>query len=132
METLQASGSFEVRLKTDSVSTVAHKSGITRMSLEKRYHGGLDGTADGEMLAYRTQTAGSAGYVAMERVAATLGGRRGGFVLQHSSTMNQGAATQSISVVPDSGYGGLTGISGSMVISVTEGQHSYQFDFTLP
>ncbi len=51
------------------------------MSIDKQFHGDLDGTSKGEMLSAGTDVKGSAGYVAMERVTGTLNGRRGSFVL---------------------------------------------------
>lgn len=68
----------------------------------------------------------------METVQSVLGGRRGSFVLQHSSTMTRGQPEQSITVVADSGTGELTGLDGSMVITIDNGQHSYRFDYALP
>jgi hypothetical protein len=37
-----------------------------------------------------------------------------------------------IIVAPGSGTGELTGISGTFVITIANGQHSYDFDYTLP
>jgi hypothetical protein len=38
----------------------------------------------------------------------------------------------SINVVPDSGTGQLAGITGKMNIIITNGKHSYEFEYTLP
>lgn len=100
------------------------------MSLDKQFRGDLEATSKGEMLAVRVEQ-GSAGYVAMEKVDGTLHGKRGTFVLQHSSTMNRGVPTQSISVVPDSGTDQLAGLSGRMTIIVEGKAHSYDFQYTL-
>jgi hypothetical protein len=75
---------------------------------------------------------GSAGYVAMERVTGTLHGRAGSFALQHSGTMSAGAHQLSVIVVPGSGTGALTDISGTMQIIIASGKHSYEFDYSLP
>src|SRR6185369_12327542 len=85
----------------------------------------------GEMLSAMTGVKGSAGYVAIERVSATLNGRRGTFVLQHNATMNRGEPFLNIIVVPDSGSGELAGLSGSMRIIIADGRHSYEFDYSL-
>jgi hypothetical protein len=61
-----------------------------------------------------------------------LHGRSGSFVLQHSGTLAKGVAQQSITVVPDSGTGQLVGIAGKMTITITDGKHSYDFEYTLP
>jgi hypothetical protein len=128
-----ANGPFDVRIAPQALSSVAAASGLARMSIDKRFHGALDATSTGEMLAFRSATDGSAGYVAMETVHGTLDGRRGSFVLQHCSTMTRGAPTQSITVVPDSGTDALTGLTGRMIIDIaTDGAHSYRFEFTLP
>ena len=129
---LQANGPFEVKLNPESLSSVAENTGLGRMSLDKQFHGDLEAVSHGEMLAFRSSVQGSAGYVAMETVQGTLGGRQGSFVLQHSSTMTRGQPKQSITVVPDSGAGELLGLSGSMIINIDNGRHSYTFDYALP
>ncbi len=128
-----ATGPFDVKLAPQTLSPVAEKSGLGRMSLDKQFHGALEATSTGEMLAFRSATPGSAGYVAMETVRGTLDGRTGTFVLQHSSTMTRGEPLQSITVVPDSGTDGLAGLAGRMVVDIAPGgAHSYRFDYTLP
>ena len=37
-----------------------------------------------------------------------------------------------IVVVPDSGTEGLSGLSGNMTITITEGKHFYELEYTLP
>jgi hypothetical protein len=83
------------------------------------------------MLATRTDSPGSAGYVAMERVVGTLGGKRGTFALQHSGTMNRGVSTLEVTVVPDSGTDELVGLSGKLAIRIEGGQHFYDFSYAL-
>ncbi|VVD91703.1 hypothetical protein PPN31114_01695 [Pandoraea pneumonica] len=102
------------------------------MSLDKTFRGDLVATSQGEMLAFRSSVQGSAGYVAMETVHGTLHGRSGSFVLQHSSTMTRGVPAQSITVVPDSGTDALSGLTGSLVITIADGKHTYVFDYALP
>ncbi len=126
-------GTFDVALAPQPHVDNVGDAAIGRMSLDKHYHGDLDAASKGQMLAYSSLSfKGSAGYVAMERVDGSLVGRRGAFVLQHSSTMTRGAPTQSITVVPDSGTDELTGLSGSMTITITNKQHFYDFTFELP
>jgi hypothetical protein len=101
------------------------------MSIDKQFHGNLEATSKGQMLAVTTDVKGSAGYVAMERVDGTLDGRSGTFALQHSGTMTRGAAQLSVAVVPDSGTGQLIGLAGKMTINIVEGKHFYEFEYTL-
>jgi hypothetical protein len=105
---------------------------VGRMSIDKRFHGALDATSLGEMLAHRTAVQGSAGYVAMEQVTGTLAGRTGTFVLQHTGVMDQGAQSLTITVVPDSATGELRGLTGRMAIEIVDGQHFYEFEYDLP
>jgi Protein of unknown function (DUF3224) len=104
---------------------------LGRMTIAKQFHGDLDGNSIVEMIAARTPTPGSAGYVAIERVVATLHGKAGSFVLQHSGTMSRGQQSLAVTVVPDSGTGELVGLAGTMKIEIAEGKHSYVFDYTL-
>ena len=131
--TFHASGSFDVKLtpqKPDNPETESSKLG--RMAIDKQFQGDLEAGSKGEMLSAMTDVKGSAGYVALERVTGTLGGRSGSFVLQHSGTMTRGEAQLSVTVVPDSGTGQLAGLVGKLSIQITEGKHSYAFDYTLP
>jgi hypothetical protein len=129
--TTRASGTFEVKLSPRAPDEGAGDVGVGRMILDKRFAGDLEATSRGQMLAAGTSVAGSAGYVAMEQVTGKLGGRVGSFVLQHSGTMTRGAASLTVSVVPDSGTGELRGLTGSMQIIIDGGRHSYVFDYTL-
>ena len=112
-----ATGAFTVTLKPQPISELASASEIGRMSIDKQFSGDLMGTSKGEMLSAMSAVKGSAGYVAIERVSGTIGDKRGTFVLQHFGTMNRGAPTLTVSVVPDSG---------------TDGKHLYTFNYSLP
>ena len=126
----RASGTFEVKVSPQAMDEKTDAS-LGRMSIDKQFHGDLDGTSKGEMLSASTSVKGSAGYVAIEQVSGILNGRRGSFVLQHSGTMTRGEPQLTISVVPDSGTGQLTGLAGKMTITITDGKHSYEFEYTL-
>ena len=128
---MNARGPFEVKLTPQPLSYDAGGAMLGRMSLDKQFHGDLEATSAGEMLSFGS-AAGSGGYVAIERVTGTLGGRRGAFVLQHSATMNRGVPSLSITVVPDSATDELTGLTGTMNIIIDGGKHSYDFEYTLP
>ncbi len=84
------------------------------------------------MLAIRTGTAGSAGYVAMDHFIGSLRGRSGTFALQHSGTMTRGKPELSVTVIPDSGTDELTGLTGRLSIDIRDGQHFYDFEYSLP
>ena len=129
---IHAKGTFEVKLDPQGEADKVDGSSLARMSIDKKYHGDLEGTAKGTMLTAGTDVKGSAGYVAIERVTGTLNGKTGSFVLQHDATLSRGAPMLNIVVVPDSGSGQLAGISGKLLITIADGKHSYEFDYTLP
>lgn len=131
--TTQASGTFEVKITPQKPDyKEAESANLGRMSIDKQFHGDLEATSKGEMLAAMSDVQGSAGYVALERVTGKLNGRSGSFVLQHTGTMTRGEPQLSVTVVPDSGSGQLVGLAGKMTISIANGQHSYSFGYSLP
>lgn len=127
-----ARGTFEVKLAPQPTAHEHAGASLGRLSIDKEFRGDLVGTSKGEMLTAMTSIKESAGYVAIERVTGTLQGRSGSFVLQHSGTMTRGAPSLLITVVPDSGTDGLTGLAGTMTISIADGKHSYEFAYTIP
>lgn len=125
----RARGSFDVKLTPVEQSADMP---VGRMTIEKEFHGDLEGTSSGQMLmAASSSVQGSAGYVAIEKVTGTLSGRTGSFFLQHTGLMTRGAGELTITVIPDSGTDELVGLSGRMNIIITDGKHSYEFDYTL-
>jgi hypothetical protein len=133
--TKRASGTFDVKLipqADDDIGGAIVDSGtIGRMSLDKQFHGDLQASSRGQMLAVHGDAKGSAGYVAMERVIGSLHGRSGSFALQHSGTMTRGEPQLVVTVVPDSGTGELLGLAGTLMIDIVDGKHYYKFDYTL-
>ena len=126
----RATGTFDVTLNPQALADGEADALLSRLSIAKQFYGDLTATSQGEMLSARTDVQSSAGYVAMEKVIGTLQGKKGTFVLQHSSTMTRGAAQQSVTVVPDSGTGELVGLAGKMTIQI-EGGHRYELEYTL-
>lgn len=132
--TEHASGAFDVKItpqKPDNKE--AEASGLSRMSGDKQYHGDLDATGHVEMLATSATAPRSGAYVALERGTGRLKGKNGSFTLCQTGIMNRGTPELTIQIVPDSGTGELTGLSGTMKINIAaDGKHSYQMEYTLP
>jgi hypothetical protein len=128
---IHAKGTFEVKLDPQTDEKISDPT-VGRMSIDKQFHGDLEATSKGQMLTAMTDVKGSAGYVAIERVRGTLSGRTGTFALQHTGTMAAGVYQLSVTVVPDSATGQLVGLAGKMAIIITDGKHSYDFEYTLP
>jgi hypothetical protein len=130
---LRATGPLEVKIDPQPADEKGGGPAIGRMLLDKQFHGDLEATSKGTMLAAGTGAKNSSGgYVALEIVTGTLKGRTGTFVLQHSATMTRGVPQLSITVVPDSATGQLTGLAGKMNIVIADGKHTYDFEYTLP
>ena len=126
-----ARGSFTVHIKPDPPYLDQDGIKLNRNFVSKEYSGDLIGVAEAQMLAAYANTPGSAGYVAIERFTGSIGERQGSFVLQHHGIMNKGDAQLTVTIVPDSGTGKLSGISGALQIDIHEGQHSYTLTYSL-
>ena len=128
--TTHASGSFDVTI-TPQPQDEGASAAIGRLTIDKQFHGDIEAHSQGQMLAAGTAIEDSAGYVAIEKATGTLHGRNGSFVLQHNGTMARGVGKLTITVVPDSGTGELVGLTGEMSISIVDGKHLYEFEYTL-
>jgi len=127
----RATGTFDVKLEPQAPADKAKEANVGRMSIDKRYHGDLEGIGLGEMLAYMVPQ-NSGGYVAIERVTGSLCGRKGAFTLQHEGIMTRGDGKLEVVILPDSGTEQLTGLSGKMTINIVDGKHLYEMKFSLP
>lgn len=125
-------GPFEVTMTPQPADSRKAAAFLGRFNIDKQFHGVLEATSIGQMLAARGERPESAGYVALERVTGTLDGRSGSFILQHSGHSNPAAQSLTVTVVADSGTEQLAGLSGSMTIAIEPGgQHFYEFDYLL-
>lgn len=129
--TTRATGTFDVKVVPHDPDAYSEDGTLGRMTIDKVLHGDLEGTSKGQMLTAMTSVKTSAGYVAVERVTGTLHGATGSFALMHTGTMTRGVPGLVISVVPDSGTGALSGLTGSFNIIREDGKHSYEFDYDI-
>lgn len=127
----QVKGEFDVKRSPEDSCDLGDGVAAGHFRFDKRFHGALDATGVVHMLAVGTEVEGSAAYVAIERIAGSLEGRIGAFLTQHNGTLDRGAATLSLTVVPDSGTGELKGLSGRMAIDIVDGKHFYTFEYEI-
>ena len=106
--------------------------GLNRYSINKEIHGDLEATTKGEMFSGGDPKKGVAGYVAIEVVTGLLQGKRGSFALAHQAAMDAAGPRMTVFVVPGSGTGELSGISGTFTIKIADGVHSYDLEYSLP
>lgn len=123
-----AAGEFEVSLKPVSAADEAPM----RKSIDKQFHGDLEATSVGQMMAGGNEANGARVYVALETVTGSLKGRKGNFILAHRGTMSANGQALSVIIVPDSGTDQLKGIAGNLDIDIRDGKHFYSIDYTLP
>lgn len=126
----QAKGNFDVKV-TPVAEDKGDGSSLGRFSLEKVFHGDITGSGKGEMLTVNTD-AGSAVYVAVERISGTLHGKRGSFALVHQGIATAQGQELTILIAPDSGSGELVGITGKMTLDLSGGGHAYVLEYSLP
>jgi hypothetical protein len=129
---VKATGTFDVKITPQSSDLAPEGPNLGRMSIDKQYHGDLEGPAKGEMItAAGIAVKESAAYSAVERVSGTLHGKKGSFALQHTGIMTRGTPSLNVTVVPDSGTGELAGLTGKMDIIIEGKQHSYVLDYEI-
>lgn len=124
-----ARGTFDVDLAPGPAEL---DGAVSRFELTKRFHGDLDGVGAGVMLSCGDPQAGMAGYVAIETVRGRLDDHEGSFALQQFGTMRAGSQALHYEVVPGSGGGGLSGISGRLDLTIgDDGTHRYELEYDL-
>lgn len=105
---------------------------VDRFEISKTFHGDLQGAGTGVMLSGGDPQAGAAGYVAMETVGGRLAERQGSFALQQFGLMRSGSQTLHYEIVPGSGTGQLSGITGTLHLDIDEdGTHRYALEYDL-
>ena len=124
-----AKGSFDV---TITPQETADDAPVARMLLYKEFHGDLEAIAHGEMMAAHEPLTGAGVYVAIDRVAGTLHGKGGSFLIAHHGIRNAEGQQLEIVIVPGSGTGQLTGITGTVGIEIVEKKHFYTIDYEIP
>lgn len=103
-----------------------------RFDIVKTWTGGLDGRGRGVMLTAGDPVSGAAGYVALETFEGTLDGLAGSFAFQQFGTMSGGAQLLRYDIVPGSGTGELVGLTGTVDLTITRGEHTVRVDYRLP
>ena len=124
----QAKGEFDVKIAPISGADET----LSRLSIDKQFHGDLVATGVGQMMASRDEKTKAAVYVAIETVTGALRGKKGSFQLAHRGMMSPAGQELSVVIVPASGTGELAGISGDLEIIIEGGKHSYVLRYTLP
>lgn len=104
---------------------------VRRVLIKRAYRGDLSGSSVVELQTCITgETA--FGYAGVEVFEGSMGNRAGGFAFVHIG-QREGDALETIGyVVPGSGSGDLTGISGKVAIAMADTGHDFGLTYTLP
>lgn len=120
-ETLEASFEITGWEETDLVDDGIR---IYRTDVTKSLSGDIEGTSEGWLVMTITPS-GPAAYVGLEMFDVTIGDRRGTFVLKHDAVATADGQEASWDIVPGTGTGGLTDVSGTARIERHEdGSHT--------
>ena len=125
---IHAKGPFTVTLTPQQSAPDAP---IVHMLLYKEFRGDLEAIAHGEMMAASEPLTGAGVYVALDRVTGTLHGKSGSFLMAHRGIRNADGQELSIVIVPGSGTGQLTGITGTVGIEIMGKEHFYTMDYEM-
>jgi hypothetical protein len=100
--------------------------------MEKQFTGAIDGRSATLFTSAFDPGTGVGSYVAMESFEGTVGGGRGTFNFLHSATTHgSDRAEESFVIVPSSGTGELSGISGAGGMTIDpDGTHRIWLDLT--
>ncbi|MFC5030582.1 DUF3224 domain-containing protein [Streptomyces sp. So13.3] len=106
---------------------------VSVATMEKHFEGEAAGRSATLFTAAFDQATGVGTYVAMESFEGSLHGQEGSFNFVHSATTSGSDRTaEFFTIVPSSGTGELTGISGAGGMAVdTDGTHRIWFDYQL-
>lgn len=91
---------------------------LTKATVSQAYEGDLIGEGEVEFLMSHASN-GTASFVGIELVNGTLSGKKGTFIIQHIGTFGSKGACSNWTILPDSGTGELTSISGQGSYSAT-------------
>lgn len=104
---------------------------FSRVQISRTFSGDLEGESAAELLISKSE--GGGGYVGHDRISGTLGGKAGGFVFQHTGLMGPEGVTNTGTIVPGTGSGELTGITGDgTMLADEDGNHTLTLEYELP
>ncbi|HEY3464069.1 MAG TPA: DUF3224 domain-containing protein [Amycolatopsis sp.] len=89
-----------------------------RVAIAKTFTGAVEGASTVELLTANNAT--SRAYVGFERLEVSIDGRKGSFVLHHTADEESG---MTVTILPGSGTGELTGITGKADIEIDGEDH---------
>ncbi|MGH2486930.1 MAG: DUF3224 domain-containing protein [Ktedonobacterales bacterium] len=129
--TTRATGTFTLDSWEPQPYDEAEGATLTRARVTKTFRGEIAGTSTAELL-MAAAGEGSMAYVGFERLAVSVQGHAGTFVLHHNATASAAGQTATWTVLPHSGTGALQGLRGeARIVNEPDGGHSFILDYDL-
>ena len=128
-ELKSATGTFSTQFSPEAES----KSGLYslgRTGIAKVFAGTLEASSQVTMQS-AVLANGAAAYVAIEVVDGRLEGKAGTFLLAHYGHKTETSQELEVKIIPGCSTGELEGLTGTMIISQKDGQHTYELHYTL-
>jgi hypothetical protein len=127
--TSHATGTFEIRSWDEQTYEEIDGGGkLNRAHVTQAYSGDIEGEGRVEFLmCYRED--GTADFVGLQRIAGTLGGRSGSFVIQGDGTFDGSVAQGPWSIVAGSATGELRGLHGGGGFRAKGSDTSFTLDY---
>ena len=134
---MRATGTFKVAAFTPAPvpsPAIATALPVGVATMEKSFEGDIAGRSATLFTAAFDQNTGAGTYVAMESFEGELNGAAGAFNFAHSATtLGTDREAEFLVIVPTSGTGALTGITGTGGLAVDgDGTHRIWFDYEIP
>jgi hypothetical protein len=128
-----ASATFDIDSWDEQPWDESRGARLTRTHVRKTFHGEIEATSVAELLMAYAEDSASRAYVGFERITGRVNEHIGSFVLQHVATASVAGHAVSWSIVPDTGTGGLEGITGEaqVVVDPKTGGHAITVDYEL-
>lgn len=127
-----ANSTFDIDSLDDQVLDEQPGAKIGRLKLTKTFHGDIEGQSTVEALTALSSDGAGRAYVGIERIAATIHGRSGTFVLHHTALESPSDRETTWTVVSGTGTGELTGLRGKgEIINEPDGGHRFNLDYEL-
>ena len=134
---MRATGTFTVKAfaptELEPVPAVTTGTPVGVATMQKQFEGEIAGLSATLFTAAFDQESGTGTYVAMESFEGSLNGGDGTFNFAHSGTTSGSDRTaEFFTIVPASGTGALSGISGTGGLAVdADGTHRIWFDYEI-
>jgi hypothetical protein len=129
---VKAKGTFDITsFNEDTYEDRGEGAKLTHAWGDQAFSGDIEGSGQVHwLMSYRPDKTDR--YVGLQRVEGRIGGRAGSFIIEATGDFDGGASRGSWSVVPRSGTGELTGISGRGTFDAPGGpKATYELDYEM-